>query len=143
MKRTIKFRAWDNENGYMVRSDRGVYTALRHVLNVSVGSGFSDIDTSAKPLKYEASQYSGINDKNGKEVYEGDIIRFAYKDICEEGGIGYCSGVVAFEDGCFVVKEPNFNYDKHCMPQTLWEWIQDEQCEVIGNIYENKELFDI
>ena len=124
MNRKIKFRAWHNEAGYMVTSDRGVYTALQHGLNVSIGSGFSDINTSAKPLKYTLMQYTGLKDNNGKEIYEGDIFKIgAEKEIFE----------VRFEHGCFMA---------FCDGRQAGLVGELQMCfiNVIGNIFENPEL---
>lgn len=84
------------------------------------------------------SQFTGLYDKNGKEIYDGDIIRFKYLDKHEESGFGYCSGVVTFENGCFVVKDPDFDYGVGCHPMTLREWLTDDPCEIIGNIHDTK-----
>ena len=78
-------------------------------------------------------QYTGLN-CNDKRVYEGDTIRFRYEDNCEENGYGYISGVVEFENGCFVVKEPGYDYNPSCPPQTLCEWLQDNPCEIVETI---------
>lgn len=112
MNRIIKFIAWHNESGYMVTSNRGVYTALQHAMNVSVGSGFSDIDTSAKPKKYTVLQYIGYNDVNNKELYEGFIIKKHFES-----------------DELDIIRDirhlPNYDLSKS---------------EYVGNIFENPDL---
>ena len=129
MKRTIKFRAWHNESLYMVTSDRGVYTALQHALNVSVGSGFSDIDTSATPDKYTLMQYTGLKDKNGKEIYEGDILQInTDKPMVVNWSIKFASFVL--------------NRDGWAFSHWFGESCEPGECEVIGNIYETPELIN-
>ena len=144
--RNLQFRVWDGKK--MEYSITAGYYGVFFV-NPENGDGLNPKDiaclsenTTIYPDDIPVMLWSGFTDPLGTEIYAKDIIRFAYEDKCEDGGIGYCFGVVEFENGCFVVKEPNFTYDKHCMPQTLREWLRDEQCEVIGNVYENKEYLD-
>lgn len=75
-------------------------------------------------------QYTGLKDKNGKEIFEGDIcvldysLYDEYEDEDEFGNEKF-KFVVEFEDGSF------------------WNWCEDltsDRCEVIGNIYENPNL---
>jgi len=81
-----------------------------------------------KLMPYVMLQYTGLKDKNGKEIYEGDIIAI-------DGGADPIKTVVFFEDGCFCVKM----LDKTC---ELKYYIDMPFCEaeIIGNIYENKDL---
>jgi len=74
-------------------------------------------------------QYTGLKDKNGVEIYEGDITNFGVIEWCEnigfDGGGGNHSGF----------------YFKRCAGELEYHDNMDE-CEVIGNIYENPKLLE-
>ena len=130
--RQIKFRAWDIENKKMskpfnfedVMSDGGygdLYNAKIH----------DDIDAYEvhDDKKYSLMQFTGLKDKNGKEIYEGDIVdkKFKWK--------------IVFRSGAFYGKSDiSIN-----APRLLKNLIKLRKkalipIEIIGNIHENKEL---
>lgn len=69
-------------------------------------------------------QFTGLCDKNGKEIYEGDILNWDSTGSGDED----VADVVKFEDGMFTFIE-----DPLC-------WNPQRETEIIGNIYENPEL---
>jgi hypothetical protein len=106
--REIKFRAWH-------------LNILVMENNVHQLDRFSEII--ASPEKYELMQYAGLKDKNGKEIYEGDIVQ---------------RGIVMFDRGKF----QGFYYESGGGIAERWEddLYQERNIEVLGNIYENPEL---
>ena len=128
--REIKFRVWDKHaNMFSIRA---------HEMNIQTGQ-ISDL-----PERYDIEQFTGLRDKNGKEIYENDIIRMVY--IHDEGG-GWRSnskevGKVYF-DIHWGVKFDCVDFSQRTAKYWKLEASSfSDACdvEVIGNIHENPEL---
>ena len=130
--REIKFRVWDPHMKTMRKGwwptgkkeyDQVVMTGLTWLGDGSLRVS-EDVPlpypSSNYPDEYPVMQYTGRKDKNGKEIYEGDILRFAHM-----------KGKVFYEDFAFL-------WDGN--PPAHQAWPHD--AEVIGNIYENPELLE-
>ena len=133
--RQLKFRAWNGKN--MVLPDLSDWDDFFILPDGDIG--FMDEDTrpysSHRFLGYrkdwEVMQFTGLKDKNGKEIYEGDII---LNDMSEH------SSFVSWDEilFSFISNEIESNTWVH-----LYEILEDINCyEVIGNIYENKDLLN-
>ena len=76
-------------------------------------------------------QYTGLTDKNGRKIFEGDIIK---GKVHEVNGYRDRRGVVEYHGVGFIMNlEPNSWYDQKNIPF---------DCEIIGNIYDNPELLE-
>lgn len=89
------------------------------------------------PVEKETiGQYTGLKDKNGKEIYEGDIIQYTSEVMtkkvwnCEIERIG----------ATFAVRTSEKSYMDGSYLNVL---SRDKKCEVIGNIFENRELLEV
>lgn len=141
MNREIKFRAWDNENKYMVISKQGVFTALRNSMNiVRQDNGYYNDGDLLKPNKekYILMQYTGLDDKNGKEIYEGDIVLldcYYYEEPAFDGEFK-----VIYDDinGMWLLVDLEDKENIYTF-ENIRGYYKTE-IEVIGNMYDNPEL---
>lgn len=119
MGREIKFRAWDTETKEM-----NFDFLNKHWLRVCIESPY-----------VELMQYTGLTDKNGEGIYEGDILQIPdLYETPENTSTTYHTAAVDFEEYGFRVDGNQLCED--------YQYISDE-CEVIGNIYENPELLEV
>ena len=127
--REIKFRAWDKENNelytptYEAYRENLEYLVIGMSGDLTMNKNGDMLHESMFPNRFKLMQYTGLKDKNGKEIYEGDIVKLTYPVM------------------------PEWAEQKRVV-----EWL-DNKCkfsicvgdarevkEIIGNIYENKEL---
>lgn len=83
-------------------------------------------------------QCTGIKNKNGKLIYEGDVLKIEYYDY----GTKYRIGIVEWEDDGFCVTYYNAK-DTKVSGCSLVDIVNGNKQEVVGNIYENPELLEI
>ena len=114
--RDIRFRAWDNVGNKWIKqfsiSADGMYIKCYKPTYVNPDAMLM--------------QYTGLLDKNGVEIYEGDIVIYPYSK-----GLSLNMKVVWLKHGWFITDETVY------YRPTEWS---EAMCEVIGNIYESPEL---
>lgn len=133
MNRELKFRAWDESRKEMI-TEFGLLKENMPQLLQNEEDGYifcGHSQDNGDWLEPILMQYTGLKDKNGKEIYEGDVIRQS-SDLCI---IEYCVGgfdcqmLVELKNGG-TLRGSVYNFS----------FLSEKYCEIIGNIYENPEL---
>ena len=120
-KREIKFRAWDKTENVMSYSDVEMFDDM-------VGFRFGHFGINVDTVDdIELMQYTGLKDKNGQEIYEGDIVKM-YDP--------YTKTIMTTE---VIWDDPNCRF---AMKYTFvdFDFLISDEIEVIGNVHENTEL---
>lgn len=117
MNRQIKFRAWDTETNEMIEN----------FARLSANGRMYTIHTPEPEPTYEVMQFTGLLDKNGKEIYEGDLIKHS----------GYIYKIIFNNCGFTAI-----NTDSKTAVPAECEFLNNIELEVVGNIYENSNLVD-
>jgi len=116
--REIKFRAWDTIQKKMtIAFDSWFIHPETYSIDCGIMIG-DDIHINRGISEFEIMQYTGLKDKNGVEIYEGDLFQPRYNHLDN-----YAPIEVKFKNGAF-------NISKYL----------SKECEVIGNIYENTDM---
>lgn len=134
MKRTIKFRAWNTEMNHMVfpslEFSREIWPCFYKRITNTNEKGeelvmeMVSVDHILQSPEFIVSQFTGLLDKNGKEIYEGDILLLPYN----------FKGVVKYKEGSFIIENTNNKF------YYLGELISNLSYEIIGNIHETPEI---
>jgi uncharacterized phage protein (TIGR01671 family) len=126
--REIKFRGWHVPKNQMFSSEEMAFDQLTLLTTgefINVHGGSTKMSTIYPREKFIPLQFTGLKDRNGKGIYEGDIVEFYMGGTHD----GERNEVEFIEDSGYF-----FPFGCH---DISWE---GSDCIVIGNIYENPEL---
>ena len=127
----IKFRAYHHELGRMM-SISDMWFNVDSLGEIGLNDSVMNDYITVSPDEIELMQSTGLKDKNGKEIFEGDIVDYKGREAVIKWHGSYASFIYRFVDG---------------LQERVSEWaplfLACYHFEVIGNIYENPELLEV
>ena len=137
MSREIKFRAWDKRNKIMLdNSLKGNNNYSNYLLIKAIDGTLwnkKDFNSEEYAINLVLMQYTGLKDKNGKEIYEGDIVSCG-------------KHVSGFSPMPQVVEYKTYEFDNETIagfsPFCRTKYIAKDS-EIIGNVFENSDIVSI
>ena len=147
--RDIKFRAWDGDK---IISLSSAYT--KELISIQINDDNSEYsnDISTEFSHVILMQYTGLNDKNGVEIYEGDVVSYwnGGMKACKKSDQGskhypnispYYFKILENKHVEIIYEAPSFKIKNGNPLGSMY--LGSDEIEVVGNIYENPELLEV
>jgi len=137
--REIKFRAWDREKKEMIRFDGISFCSEYDFLSFSADK--VDCLYGREIESCEFMQFTGLKDRNGKEIFEGDVVKGSIPDSEHDEPFNKAQIKYIGSSFCLTrMKQREFDVNDGLYLGDLESCVLNKSIEVIGNIYESPEL---
>ena len=131
--REILFRGKRVDNGEWIQGDIVQFPVHGVVRIVEQEPSYKDAEVDSDTV----GQYTGLTDKNGKKIFEGDIIHLEYSQVFfGREYFGEYTAEVSYKEGCFITDGINNGGEI----ETPLSGFNNDEVEIIGNIHDNPEL---
>lgn len=136
MSRQVKYRVWDKPfNNWMDHCASLMANGTMLYISITLEDGNKPTPSifNVDSERYIIQQFTGLQDRNGKEIYEGDVVSLDYGNLKGSKQLA----VVVWSMNGFYLQHPKF-------PKALFEdtTYQFEECKVMGNVIQHPELLD-
>ena len=121
--RELKFRVWDNVENEFLTGWKTNQLVIR-----PLSGRVTDGGTTPNVILL---QYTGLEDRNGKEIYEGDIVEY-----------GLLTGEIVFESGSFQLEIMKSEYSGLIGTRDCLIDLAEDGFEIVGNVFEHSDLLD-
>ena len=144
--RNIKFRGFSKNltNNEWVYGDLVNYSETEKIIVEQNSKTWDLLEGGIIIDEKSIGQFTGLNDKNGKEIYEGDIILFQTFSNWDDESMKRHKATVIFKEGCFMWKILEYGKKSNFYHANETEPLRNTNCtwglEIIGNIFENADL---
>lgn len=142
--REILFRGKRVDNGEwvygnLIEDKWGDYNGntIYAILQDRVAPDIVELWTPERVIPETVGEHTGFTDKNGKRIFEGDIVRFDYVD--DEGNDAHEDFLIFFMRGAF---RAQYLGNINCAPNTLYDEIEIKESYVVGNKWDNPEFLE-
>ena len=126
-----RYRAWKKSGKELGRVGQITFELDGSVSHVLFKGKFLDFNVPINEIVL--MQSTGLKDKNGKEIFEGDVVRQVRTQPTTENET--ITGVVTMIEGAWLIMNDNEQLASYL-------WSETDENEIIGNIYENRELLE-
>ncbi|WP_338217109.1 YopX family protein [Lacticaseibacillus salsurivasis] len=149
--RQIKFRAWDKQRRHMFDVEQLAYNLRGELVSIyGFGRDFSNDQEALMGEEPDLDkavlmQFTGLHDKNGRDIYEGDLLRVELDDDPDSyyiAPVTWCGADYPAFDIMSKYWPKNVSYDTNVLSAIVAGW-SEEVMSVVGNIYENPELMEV